>query len=109
MEDASSSKQFSNTFLNKKKYSLCERQELCRLCTEKKKSGEKGFLAKAVREYYIDLKTLKNSDTAFRNALKVAKRAYELVNDHDDENIPSSSKANKRFRFLLVSTYISVH
>ena len=40
-----------------------------------------GFYSRAVREFYVDMKSVPNDNTDFRRALKIATRALEDIAD----------------------------
>jgi hypothetical protein len=66
-----SSKRF---FTNQKKYTIEEKRKLGKFCIEKKNinnNGETAYLAKAVREFYSDLNSLKNSHPTLQKALRL--------------------------------------
>ena len=71
--------------VTKRKYSSLEKEELGKLCVEKKrkydelvKPGPKdGYLACAVREYYSDMATVRNSYPRLTRAVKLALRCYK--------------------------------
>ena len=111
-----SEKQEERKFLRgeKNKYSLKEKQELGELIkkykteyddeVEKnkvkinyndklkkhtKKLPREGYLAKAVREFFPDLKNLKHNDPSLERALKLGKRCYESLNNDDITEPPT--------------------
>ena len=53
-----------------------------------------GFVARAVREFYTDLKDVQNNDLKFTKALKVAKRTHENL----DKLLDPSQHPAKRAR-----------
>ena len=99
-------------FSGKSKYPLSEKMELAKVVAKCKEQYEKeikkrwdpklkrvvmskpreGFYAKAVREFYSDLKTAHYSDEKFKKALAYATRSFNAYRNEDGE--PSK----KRFR-----------
>ena len=57
---------------------------------------QQGYIAKAVREFYSDLKTAKNSDRDFDCAVKMAQRCFESLKRRQLE--PDAGPAKKKFR-----------
>ena len=55
---------------------------------------KQGYLAKAVRSFYFNLKEVKNDDKALNAAIKMAKRCYDKVEEGQLDNIAENPKKN---------------
>ena len=90
----------------KRKYTLDEKDRLGKLVVEKKKAFDKlerpgaqdGYIAKAVREFYPDLRDMKSGSLVFDRAVKLAKRCYanEMMNGKDPTRKETSTKKVRR-------------
>ena len=78
--------------VTKRKYPSLEKEELGKLCVEKKRKYDElvtpgpkdGYLACAVREYYSDMANVRNGDPRFTRAVKLALRCYkDTVKERD--------------------------
>ena len=60
---------------------------------------KEGFISKAIREYFSDLKTISSLDQKFRNAHEYARRCYQKYGNLDDlDDVISSGPSKKRCR-----------
>ena len=112
-----------NQYFGTRKYSVFERKRLAKFVAECKKEYEEGkgkrrwdvksrkmvrsipkegFVSKAVRKYYKNLEKVPSSDNNFKNALYMARRAYNQFENpdskDDDDSFESGPSAKKRFR-----------
>ena len=84
----------------KEKYTLLEKEKLRDLCVDKKRKydemDKKGprdsYIAASVREYYLDLANMKNSNANFQKACRMATRCYQNKIKNDDDVAVDSSK-----------------
>ena len=108
-------------FFSHNKYGLKEKLELGKFVNAYKKSYDEmgptkkwdkrkrkivetnpsvGFVSKAVREYYSDIKHKKATDSEFLKAKSYARRCFESYKNAEslDDNAEKEGPANKRFR-----------
>ena len=112
---------FSNfsekSFCKLKECNLFERRELAKIietckeeyeaeCTKKvwnsrkrkmvTKTPKEGFISKAVRKHFVDMKSRSCSDPDFLRAIWFARRCYNSYKTYGDEGEPSELKKRKR-------------
>ena len=63
-----------------------------------KSSPRKGYIARAAREFYLDLKNVKHNDPNLESVIKLGKRCYENVAGNENTCIIGAQPSKSKYR-----------